>query len=49
MAPLTLILKTTILSKKLITKWLKVNNNEVNRFGVDDSEEITRKLRKLKN
>ena len=42
-------LKTTIPPKRLIFKWLKVSNGEVNRFVVDSGEEIARKSRNLKN
>ena len=38
----------TVLLKKLTPKWLKVVNNEVNRFGVGSGEEIARKSEKSK-
>ena len=42
-------LKIIIPPKKLIFKWLRVDNSEVGRFNNSDDEKITRKLRKLKN
>ena len=49
MVLLTLILKTTISPKKSTLKWLKVDDNKVNRFGISSSKKIAKKLEKSKS
>ena len=48
-APLISILKTTVPPKRLISKWLGVDDNEVDKFSVEGSKEIAKKLRNLKS
>ena len=43
---LTSMLKTIVLPKKLMPKQLRVGNNKIDRFGVDDSVEYTKKSEK---
>lgn len=42
-------LKTTVLLERLTFKQLKVDDNEINRFGVSGGKEFTRKPGKPKN
>ena len=49
MALIILILKSIVLPKRLIPKWLGVSDCKVNRFSVCGSEKIARKLIKLKS
>ena len=45
----TSILKTIILLKRFNSRQLRINNNEVDRFSIDNSKEIAKKLIKLKS